>query len=125
MAEKNINSAEYDRRYKFLANVYYLLSNERFQLKIKNKKEKGVKIYGLQNNSKIYVAKVFRNRDLIFEKEFTRKSDAIKAAESYFHRYRGSTYHVKEYTVDQYNRRNNIFVKFFNFLFEDDLDRGK
>ena len=30
MAEKNINSAEYDRRYKFLANVYYLLSNERF-----------------------------------------------------------------------------------------------
>ena len=30
MAEKNINSAEYDRRYKFLANVYFLLSNEKF-----------------------------------------------------------------------------------------------
>ena len=30
MAEKNINSAEYDRRYKFLENVYFLLSNEKF-----------------------------------------------------------------------------------------------
>lgn len=30
MAEKNINSAEYEKRYKFLANVYYLLSSEKF-----------------------------------------------------------------------------------------------
>lgn len=30
MAEKGINSAEYDRRYKFLANVYFLLFNEKF-----------------------------------------------------------------------------------------------
>ena len=30
MAEKNINSSEYERRYKFLGNVYYLLSTEKF-----------------------------------------------------------------------------------------------
>ena len=30
MAEKNINSREYDKRYNFLGNVYYLLSTEKF-----------------------------------------------------------------------------------------------
>jgi hypothetical protein len=30
MAEKGISSAEYDKRYKFLANVHFLLSNEKF-----------------------------------------------------------------------------------------------
>ena len=30
MAEKNINSSEYNRRYKFLSNVYNLLSTEKF-----------------------------------------------------------------------------------------------
>ena len=30
MAEKNINSSEYNRRYKFLSNVYNLLCTEKF-----------------------------------------------------------------------------------------------
>ena len=30
MAEKNINSSEYEKSYKFLGNVFYLLSNEKF-----------------------------------------------------------------------------------------------
>ena len=30
MKEKNINSKQYDERYKFLANVYCLLSSEKF-----------------------------------------------------------------------------------------------
>lgn len=30
MAEKNINSAEYEKRHNFLANVYHLLSSEKF-----------------------------------------------------------------------------------------------
>lgn len=35
MEQKNITEKEYEKRWNFLANVYYLLSNEKFEKKVR------------------------------------------------------------------------------------------